>query len=365
MVTASLPATELTPEDPVDRLRLALPIDYPLAGPPPGMAPSASSTCLRASAASASGCSAPAADASTRSRSTALHGRPTRPTSRPSRQKTSAMSTRARLPAYDLLAAGFPCQPFSIAGVSKNLSLGREHGFDHAKSGNLFFEIERLIRDGRPPKVVFLENVRNLKSHDQRRTFIEIRRRLDDLGYELNDRIIDAQRWVPQHRERIFIIGFHRDTFDGQRFEFPELPIAARPDLGSALQADYDPKYVLSQHLWDYLQEYKAKHRAAGNGFGYGLVRTRRCRAHPECALPQGWVGDPHRDRPGPPATADSARVRPPDGLPGRVRHPRVGHAGISPVRQCRGSAGDRVPGPRGRATSPHWARLWRSPASV
>lgn len=192
----------------------------------------------------------------------------------------------ADIPAYDLLAAGFPCQPFSIAGVSKNLSLGRQHGFEHERSGNLFFEIERLIRDGQPPKVLFLENVRNLRSHDGGRTIGEIRRRLDDLGYELNDQIIDAQPWVPQHRERIFIIGLHRDVFDGQPFLFPEVPQSPGPTLRTALEPAYDPRYVLSQHLWDYLQAYKAKHRAAGNGFGYGLfgpddvARTLSARYH-------------------------------------------------------------------------------------
>ncbi len=128
----------------------------------------------------------------------------------------------AALPDYDLLAAGFPCQPFSLAGVSKKNSLGRAHGFDDEKSGNLFFEIERLLRDGPKPRVVFLENVRNLRSHDKGRTIAEIRRRLENLGYELNDRIVDAKPWVPQHRERIFIVGFLRDAFGGRRFEFPD-----------------------------------------------------------------------------------------------------------------------------------------------
>jgi DNA (cytosine-5)-methyltransferase 1 len=177
-----------------------------------------------------------------------------------------------KLPQYDVLTGGFPCQPFSIAGVSKKNALGRPHGFDDVKSGNLFFEIERLLRDGPTPPVVFLENVRNLRSHDGGNTIKEIRRRLDDLGYELNDEIVDGRHWVPQHRERIFIIGFHRDVYHGQRFEFPELPKGPDPKLRDILDEDVDPKYILTPHLWDYLQAYKEKHRKAGNGFGYSEV---------------------------------------------------------------------------------------------
>lgn len=270
----------------MDRPRLALAIDYPLAGPPPGRETFRFIDLFAGIGGIRLGLQA----AGGRCEYTVEIDKFARQTYEANFSPVEAQDIREvdprAIPAYDLLAAGFPCQPFSIAGVSKNLSLGREHGFEHAKSGNLFFEIERLIRDGRPPKVVFLENVRNLLTHDSKRTFKEIQRRLDDLGYELNHRIIDAQRWVPQHRERIFIIGFHRDTFDGQRFEFPELPVATGPNLGTALQPEYDPKYVLSQHLWDYLQEYKAKHRAAGNGFGYGLfgpddvARTLSARYH-------------------------------------------------------------------------------------
>jgi DNA (cytosine-5)-methyltransferase 1 len=176
------------------------------------------------------------------------------------------------LPQYDLLAAGFPCQPFSLAGVSKKNSLGRAHGFDDEKSGNLFFEIERLLRDGPRPRVVFLENVRNLRSHDGGRTIAEIRRRLDALGYELSDKIVDAKSWVPQHRERIFIVGFLREAYGGRRFEFPEVVSGEYPKLGSILEQDIDERYILTPHLWDYLQRYREKHASRGNGFGFGLV---------------------------------------------------------------------------------------------
>lgn len=179
------------------------------------------------------------------------------------------------LPAYDVLAAGFPCQPFSIAGVSKKLSLGRQHGFHDQKSGNLFFEIVRLIDDAStPPPILFLENVKHLTRHDRERTFKVIRDTLDDRGYNFNHNVVDAQPWVPQHRERTFMVGLHRKVFGDQYFEFPEdRPDRPWPTLDAILERDLvDPRYVLSPHLWGYLQDYAAKHRLRGNGFGYGLV---------------------------------------------------------------------------------------------
>lgn len=179
------------------------------------------------------------------------------------------------LPQYDLLAGGFPCQPFSIAGVSKKLSLGREHGFADKKSGNLFFEIVRLIDEAAaPPRVLFLENVKNLLSHDKGKTFRVIRDTLEDRGYNLRVKVVDAQPWVPQHRERTFIIGLHRDVYGEQFFEFPnERPNKPWPTLDDILlRRGVDPKYTLTPHLWDYLQKYAQKHKAAGNGFGFGLV---------------------------------------------------------------------------------------------
>jgi DNA (cytosine-5)-methyltransferase 1 len=179
----------------------------------------------------------------------------------------------ADLPTYDVLAGGFPCQPFSIAGVSKKLSLGRRHGFADEKSGNLLFEITRLIEEAPvPPPILLLENVKNLVSHDRGNTFKVIQAVLTKLGYNLNHQVIDGQRWVPQHRERTYIVGLHRDHFGKERFEFPELPDLPPRTLGDILELEYDLKYVLSQHLWDYLQEYARKHKAAGNGFGFGLA---------------------------------------------------------------------------------------------
>lgn len=178
------------------------------------------------------------------------------------------------IPAYDLLAAGFPCQPFSIAGVSKNLSLGREHGFDHEKSGNLFFQIARLIQDAEtPPRVLFLENVKHLMRHDKGNTFRVIKSTLEDLGYSVSSTVIDASAWVPQRRQRTFIIGLHRDVYGEQAFEFPReesFPPKPWPMLGSVLESGpVDDKYTLTPHLWDYLQAYARKHQRLGNGFGF------------------------------------------------------------------------------------------------
>jgi DNA (cytosine-5)-methyltransferase 1 len=173
----------------------------------------------------------------------------------------------ADIPTHDILCAGFPCQPFSIAGVSKKLSLGRKHGFEDAKQGNLFFSITDILDFHRPAAFV-LENVKNLKGHDGGKTFEIIHRTLTEhLGYTVYYKIIDAKSVVPQHRERIFIVGFREWRY----FDFPQFP-AIGPKLGSILEPNPDPKYTLTQHLWTYLQNYAAKHRAAGNGFGFGLV---------------------------------------------------------------------------------------------
>lgn len=173
----------------------------------------------------------------------------------------------ADIPDHDILCGGFPCQPFSIAGVSKKNSLGRAHGFDDAKQGNLFFAIADILAYHRPAAFV-LENVKNLHSHDKGNTFRIIYETLTKhLGYTVQTRIINGKSVVPQNRERIFIVGFR----DPHNFEFPVFPEQG-PMLDTILESDPDPKYTLTDHLWNYLQNYAAKHKAAGNGFGYGLV---------------------------------------------------------------------------------------------
>ena len=192
----------------------------------------------------------------------------------------------ADVPGHNVLAAGFPCQPFSIAGVSKKLSLGREHGFRDEKSGNLFFEIVRILQ-AKKPSVVFLENVKNLRTHDRGRTMRVILDELNSAGYEMSVDVIDARHWVPQHRERTFLIGFRRDLYPGRQFVFPPIqPRIPTPRLRDVLQPWWEPRYVLSEHLWNYLQEYREKHRERGNGFGFGLfggddvARTLSARYH-------------------------------------------------------------------------------------
>lgn len=190
------------------------------------------------------------------------------------------------VPDHDILAAGFPCQPFSLAGVSKKNSLGREHGFLDLTQGTLFFNVAEIVAEKRP-RAVLLENVKNLKSHDRGNTFKVIKQVLEDgLGYRFSSRVVDAKGFVPQHRERVIIIA----TRDGEEFDWdsvrPTIENSAMASVlhredGSELEhAPYiDPatgkvhsKYVLSDKLWSYLKSYAAKHKAAGNGFGYGLV---------------------------------------------------------------------------------------------
>lgn len=173
----------------------------------------------------------------------------------------------SEIPAHDILCAGFPCQPFSIAGVSKKNALGEAHGFAERKQGNLFFELARIIRDRRP-RAFLLENVKNLKNHDKGRTWQVIHKTLtEDLDYTVYHKIIDAQSVVPQHRERIFIVGFDTPRY----FEFPQFPKEG-PRLASILDPHPPAKYTLTDHLWKYLQNYAKKHAAKGNGFGFGLV---------------------------------------------------------------------------------------------
>lgn len=189
------------------------------------------------------------------------------------------------IPDHEVLVAGFPCQPFSIAGVSKKNALGRAHGFECETQGTLFFDICKIIQIKRPLSFL-LENVRNLGSHDGGKTFKVIIRSLEDLGYHIDIRVIDARQWVPQHRERIYIAGFRQPTaFTMDKVIAPQgsaplLQSILHPEDGSeGPHAGFtdnrglvDRKYTLTSHLWRYLKAYKEKHKAAGNGFGFGLV---------------------------------------------------------------------------------------------
>lgn len=176
------------------------------------------------------------------------------------------------IPNHDILVAGFPCQPFSIAGVSKKNSLGRATGFEDKTQGTLFFDVCRILREKRP-KAFILENVKNLRSHDKGRTYQVILESLKELNYKVFDDILDGQIYVPQHRERILIVGFDQERY-GEKIDFKFIlePNKKRPVIKDILEQDVDDKYTLSDKLWTYLQNYAAKHKAAGNGFGYGIA---------------------------------------------------------------------------------------------
>lgn len=194
-----------------------------------------------------------------------------------------------QIPNHDVLLAGFPCQPFSLAGVSKKNSLGRKHGFMCEAQGTLFFDVARIL-EVKQPKAFLLENVKNLRSHDRGRTYAVIRKVLEkDLGYQVFDNVIDGNGFVPQHRERIYMVGFRRDispSFSWGQMKRPELGTKTLSDILHPEDGSENPegpyttgplatvssKYTLSQHLWQYLQDYRRKHKAAGNGFGFSLV---------------------------------------------------------------------------------------------
>nr|WP_241019095.1 DNA (cytosine-5-)-methyltransferase [Paraburkholderia sp. Tr-20389] len=225
------------------------------------------------------------------------------------------------VPEHDILLGGFPCQPFSIAGVSKKNALGRPHGFECATQGTLFFDVARIIATRRPAAFL-LENVKNLLSHDKGRTFDVILQTLrDELGYEVHYRVIDGAHFTPQHRERIIIVGFRGKTsFTWDDLRLPEegprlASILHRTDgTEPALPWDGDrffdhaarhvqPKYTLTPKLWTYLQNYADKHRAAGNGFGYGMAypqsvtRTLSARYHKDGSEILVYQGEKLRPR--------------------------------------------------------------------
>lgn len=176
------------------------------------------------------------------------------------------------IPDHNILAAGFPCQPFSIAGVSKKQSLGRLHGFQDEKQGNLFFFIAKIAEVKRP-EVLILENVKNLVSHDKGNTWKVIKSTLEALDYKVFHKIIDARDYVPQHRERIFIVAFDKKVFgEDVPFDYPTPPAGKKPRMSDILEKNCDSRYTLSDHLWRYLQKYAKKHQEKGNGFGFGLA---------------------------------------------------------------------------------------------
>ena len=243
-------------------------------------------------------------------------------------------STKGYIPKkFDILCAGFPCQPFSIAGVSKKNSLGRETGFKDKTQGTLFFDVADIISRHRP-KAFYLENVKNLTAHDKGKTFKVIKETLEELNYSIYYQVMDGQTYVPQHRERIMIVGFDKDVFKGkEHFSFPEQHSATR-SVKEILDSNIDEKYTLSDKLWTYLQNYAEKHKAKGNGFGYGLVdlngitRTLSARYYKdgsEILIPQGKNKNPRKLSP-----RECARLM---GYPDSYRLDQV--SDVQAYRQC------------------------------
>ncbi len=166
------------------------------------------------------------------------------------------------IPNHDILVGGFPCQAFSQAG--------KKLGFEDTR-GTLFFEIARIIKAKRP-KAFLLENVKNLKSHDKGRTYQTIINTLKELNYEVSSVLFKAKDFgLPQNRERIYIIGFDKNTVSNYKdFSFP-IPPCYTTNLGDILEKDVDTKYTISDKLWQGHQRRKAQHLKKGNGFGFTL----------------------------------------------------------------------------------------------
>lgn len=165
----------------------------------------------------------------------------------------------SEVPDHDVLVGGFPCQAFSHAG--------KKMGFEDTR-GTMFFEVARIIK-AKKPKMLLLENVKGLVSHDKGNTLKVILSALDELGYEVTYKILHAKDFgVPQNRPRIYLVGVRKDL--GFKFEFPENKIKPTK-LGDILEEKVDKKYTISDKLWSYLQNRKEEQKAKGNGFGFSL----------------------------------------------------------------------------------------------
>ena len=170
------------------------------------------------------------------------------------------------IPDHEILVGGFPCVAFSQAGLKR--------GFEDTR-GTLFFDIARIIKEKRP-KAFLLENVKNLLGHDNGKTFSVIRTTLEEMNYAVYYKVFAAKDFgVPQNRERIYIVGFNKDTVPNfADFEFPEPPMLPT-SVGSILEKRVDDKYTLSDALWQGHQRRKVENAAAGKGFGYGLFNSK------------------------------------------------------------------------------------------
>jgi DNA (cytosine-5)-methyltransferase 1 len=199
---------------------------------------------------------------------------------------------RSLIPEHDILAAGFPCQPFSHAGVSARTAVGKQHGFACTTQGTLFFDILRVAA-ARKPRVLFLENVRNIVRHDNGHTFSVIRDAIEELGYSFRHAIIDASTVVPQRRVRCYMVCFRKDL--GVDFQYPSFegqPMA----LASILESEPDPSYTITSALWEGHQARTQRNVARGTGFTAHLadisqpsntIVARYGKDGKECLIPQ------------------------------------------------------------------------------
>lgn len=169
-----------------------------------------------------------------------------------------------QIPSHDVLAAGFPCQPFSLAGVSARNALGQSHGLLDETQGTLFYDIARIVKI-KKPKALLLENVSNIVRHDGGKTFDVLRRVISELGYSLSWDILNSETLVPQRRKRCFMVAF-RDADLGEKMKFPDLSGDPIP-LRSALEKDVDEKYTLSDRGWEGHRRRTAANLARGTGF--------------------------------------------------------------------------------------------------
>lgn len=197
------------------------------------------------------------------------------------------------VPDHDVLAAGFPCQPFSHAGVSARNSVGKDHGFKCDTQGTLFFDVMR-ISVVKKPQVLFLENVRNIEGHDKGLTFNVIKNSIEEIGYEFKYSIIDASPLVPQRRVRCYMVCFRKDLEID--FKFPDIngePLA----LKSILEKNVPEKYTISDRLWAGHINRTKRNLERGTGFTAHLANldrpsntivARYGKDGKECLVPQG-----------------------------------------------------------------------------
>lgn len=179
--------------------------------------------------------------------------------------------TTSEIPSHHILVGGFPCQPFSMAGISKKNSLGRESGFKDKTQGTLFFEVVR-IAEQKQPAVIFLENVKNITHHEDGKTFKIILSALDEIGYDVQYEVINAAGYVPQQRKRTYIVAFRKDLCLPDWFEFP-YGYNNGKTINDILEKDVPEKYTLSDDMYGCLVKHANRHKENGNGFGFGLVK--------------------------------------------------------------------------------------------